>query len=209
MENRITYHWGEHNILIDLGYRVHAKVKVILWAELLLLSTAATILLYTAYPLNATLINVFEVSLAFIIYCLAFYRFLSRAYYTEKLLLTPYSLDIIQRTPFSIKSHKYEWQYMGPLHYVGKAENTEQLLKNYSRNNLTLEYHERFLNRLYIEDNLYFNYGGFPVRFGKSLYSWNAEEVVNIMQLYIGQKLVLGPEWQNMVQEHHMNDYPS
>lgn len=207
MENRITYHWGEKNVLIDLGYRVHAKVKLIIWAEFVLLFLIATSVLLQSVYMSESYLRIIGTSAAGIIYCIAGYRFLTRTFYSEKLLLTPDTIDIIQRTPFKITSHKYEWQFMGPLHYIGKAPNTEQLLKNYSRNNFTIEYHERVLNRIIIEDNLYFNYGGFPVRFGKSLYSWDAEEVVNIMQLYIGNKLVLGPEWQQMVQEHETGDF--
>ena len=95
---------------------------------------------------------------------------------------------------------------MGPLHYVGKPEKTDHPLKGECYDYFGLETHEHLLQSLHHEGNLYFNYEGFPIRFARGVYSWHAEEMVRMMQLYTGNTLKLGPEWERMLQEQEWDD---
>lgn len=204
--SNITYHWGSDNVLIDLGNRIQPKIRILFWAEFLFLSGWATIFLIKATPLFTNWLSTLSLTGASLLYIIASYRLLSRMFYREKILLSVHSLDIIQRTPFMIKSNRYEWDMMGPLHYVGKPKKTDHPLRGYVYDYFGFETQERLIHNLYTEGNLYFNYGGFAVKFGKGVYSWNAEEIVNIMKLFIGDRIVLGPEWQGMIQEHQFGD---
>lgn len=204
--NNISYHWGEDTLLIHLGNRVETRIRILFWAEFLLTTTWATIFLFIDKPFHGKVIDVVTITGAVLLYLLAAYRLLSRMFFKEKLLLQPNSLDIITRTPFSYKSHSFEWKYMGPLHYVGQGKKTDHPLVGKCYDYFGFETQEKLIHKLHNEGNMYFNYGGFPVRFGKSVYSWHAEEIVNMMQLYIGGKLLLGPEWAQMVQEHELGD---
>lgn len=156
--------------------------------------------------MSGELVNVLEALGASLLYLLASYRLFSRLFFTEKLLLRPDMLEIITRTPFSYKARSFEWEYMGPLHYVGQEQKTDHPLIGKCYDYFGFETQEKLIHKLHTEGNMYFNYGGFPVRFGKGVYSWNAEEIVNMMQLYVGKKLQLGPEWARMVQEHETGD---
>lgn len=205
-EQKIYYHWGDDNLMINLGNRVEPRIKILFWAEFLLTTGWATIFLLKALPITSTYMDVLTAFGATFLYILAAYRFLSRVFFTERLLLRPERLEIITRTPFSFRSSGYEWQYMGPMHYTGQEKKTEHPLTGQCYDYFGFETQEKLIHKLHNEGNLFFNYGGFPVRFGKGLYSWDAEDVVNMMQLFIGNKLVLGPEWGHMIQENETDD---
>lgn len=203
---KITYHWGSDNVLIDLGSRIQPRIKVLFWSEFLFLTGWATIFLIKSFPLFSNALSTATAIGAMILYSVAAYRFMSRMFYREKILLSHQALDIIQRTPFMIKSNRYEWNMMGPLHYVGKSKKTDHHLKGYSYDYFGFETQEKLLHNLYTEGNISFIYEGFPVKFGKGVYSWNAEDIVNIMKLYVGERIKLGPEWEHMVQPFELDD---
>lgn len=205
-KNKISYHWGDNCLYIYLGNRVETRIKILFWAEFVLTAGWATIFLFRAIPISAGAINTLTAIGASLLYMLAAYRLLSRVFFTEKLLLRPNTLDIITRTPFSYRSKSFEWAHMGPLHYVGQGKKTDHPLNGKCYDYFGFETQEKLIHKLHNEGNLYFNYGGFSVRFGKGVYSWNAEEVVNMMKLYVGNKLLLGPEWEQMVQEQEWGD---
>lgn len=202
----ISYSWGEEYLLINLGRRLQPRIKILLWAELFAIVGFATVLVFQSFNTPQTFLSIFLLTGSVVLYLSAAYRFLSRIYAIEKLLLDDSGLSIIFRTPFSQKVNKYEWRHMGPLHYVGKPTKTDHPLKGGCYDYFGFETQEKLLQNLYQEGNMYFNYGGYPVRFAKGVYSWYAEEIVNMMKLYTGQDLELGPEWGQMIQEYEMGD---
>lgn len=206
-DGRIKYNWGDDQVLIELGNRVEPRIKFLFWAEFVLTTGSATICMLNAFPVAGRgYLNLVIAICAAALYLLASYRLLSRLFSTEKLLLKPDRLEIINRTPFHFKTRTYEWGYMGPLHYVGLEQKTDHPLKGNCYDYFGFETQEKLIHRLHTEGNMYFNYGGFPVRFGKGLYSWHAEGIVNMMKLYVGSALVLGPEWDKMIQEQETDE---
>lgn len=205
--NNISYHWGDDNLLILLGNRVETRIRILFWAEFLLTTGFAAIVMLRAFPLSFSMGDLLSITGAMLLFMLATYRFFSRIFFKERLLLKRHTLDIITKTPFSYKCRTFNWAHMGPLHYVGQDKKTDHPLTGKCYDYFGFETQEKLIHKLHNEGNLYFNYGGFPIRFGKGIYSWKAEEVVNMMQLYIGNKLLLGPEWSQMVQEHELGDY--
>lgn len=206
-KKEIYYNWGADNLQIDLGNRVASRIKALFWAEFMLTTGWATIFLLRALPITSTLIDTLTAIGASLLYMFAAYRFLSRMFFKERLLLHADRLEIVTKTPFSFSSRSFEWQYMGPLHYVGQDKKTDHPLIGQCYDYFGFETQEKLIHQLHKEGNLYFNYNGFPVRFGKGVYSWHAEEIVNMMQLYVGQKLILGPEWAQMIQENETGEW--
>jgi hypothetical protein len=141
---------------------------------------------------------------AALLYVLASYRLLSRIFYTERLLLDRYGINIIRRTPFMHHARYYDWNVMGPLHYTGKAKKTAHPLKGKSFDYFGFETHEHLIQSLHHEGNLCFTYDDEMVSFARGVYSWDAENMVQIMKLYAGTSLRLGPEWERMLQEHEI-----
>ena len=71
---------------------------------------------------------------------------------------------------------------------------------------MTFETHEHLIQSLHHDGNLYFNTHEGRVYFASGVYSWDAEEMVQMMLLYIGSSLQLGPEWKEMLQEQEFDD---
>lgn len=206
MKENITFNWGENHLLIDLGNRIEPRIRILFWMELMLTSGLATIFLLQAFPLNSGWIHWITGVGAALLYFMAAFRFLRRMFFREQVVLDGTHITLVQRTFFSHKSQSYDRRHMGPLHYVGKDAKTDHPLKGRLYDYWGFETHERLIQTLHQDGSLYFNYGGFPVRFARGIYSWHAEEVVRIMKLYCGASLKLGAEWERMLQEQEWDD---
>lgn len=206
MHKEITYHWGEDHLRITLGNRIQPRIRILFWAELLATTGLATVFLVRSLPLSFNFIHIVSCLGAAMLYALAFYRFISRIFFNEEVVLSRYALTIIQHTPFRRHRRRYDWRSIGPLHYAGKEKKTDHPLKGKNYDYFGFETHEHIIQNLYHDGNLYFNYAGYPIRFARNVYSWDAEEMVNMMKIFAGKTLRLGPEWDSMLQEHEMGD---
>lgn len=206
MSSEIKYNWGKDFVLIELGNRIETRIRILFWAEFLLTYGMASIFLLQSLPLGKDWMHWSTVLGAVILYLLAAYRFLSRMYFREKILIEKDHLTLLQQTFLRRKVQHYDWKYIGPLHYVGKDSKTDHPLKGKNFDYLGFETHEHLIQKIHQDGSLYFNYEGFPVRFAKGVYSWDAEEIVRMMKLYMGDTLQLGAEWAQMMQEHEWDD---
>jgi hypothetical protein len=194
----ITYNWGSDYLLIDLGNRTNSRIKVLFWAEFLLVVGMATIFLLQVTSFTG-LFNLLVSISGTLLFSFAAYRFFSRMFVSEKLLIDKDSLLIIIDTPFSKKIKSYNWPKIGPLHYVGKPPKTDHPLKGKCFDYLGFDTQEHLIQSLHQEGNMYFKYEGVHVPFAKCVYSWDAEEMIHMMKIFSGPKLKLGPEWQAML----------
>lgn len=206
MPKQITYNWGDDHLLITLGNRTQGRIKILYFAEFLVTSGMATIFVLRALPLTANAIHLTIAIGAAMLYFLASYRFLARMFYSEKLLLDRYGLNIIRRTPFLHHARYYAWNNMGPLHYTGKPKKTDHPLKGKTFDYFGFETHEHLVQSLHHEGNLCFIYDDEMISFARGVYSWDAENMVHMMKLYTGASLRLGPEWDLMLQENEIDD---
>lgn len=201
----ITYHWGEDYLLISLGNRIEPRLRWLFLAEFLLTSGVATVFLLQSRPVSANLVHFFTGSASALIYLLAAYRFLSRMVFTEKIQISNQGISIIQRTPFYKQAKSYSWLSMGPLHYVGKPAKTDHPLKGNSFDYFGFETQEHLIQSLHHNGNLCFYCDGEEIRFARGVYSWDAEKMIRMIKLYVGNSLRLGPEWEHMLQEHEID----
>ena len=167
----------------------------------------ATIFLLQSYPLKNNLINWIATIGASLLYLLAAYRFLARMFLKEKLLIDTHSITIIKRSLLTQNVRRYFWRDIGELHYQGKASKTDHPLKGNSFDYFGFETQEHLIQSLHHDGNLFFNTAdGTRVSFAPGVYSWDAEKMVQMMKIYIGSSLKLGPEWDNMLQEQEYDD---
>lgn len=206
MSKNITYHWGDSQLLISLGNRLQRRIKILFLAEFLFTSGMATIFLLQALPLSGKFAHWVAACGAALLYLMASYRLLSRMFETEKLLLDKNDLVIVRKTLFSLQSARYSWREIGPLHYMGKERKTDHPLKGHSFDYFGFETHEHLIQSLHHEGNLSFICNGYTIRFARGVYSWDAEDMVYIMKLYVGDTLRLGPEWEQMLHAQEMDD---
>lgn len=203
----ITYKWGSDYLLIDLGNRVPGRIKALYYGEFLLTSGMATILLLRLGSFSLGVVNWLAAAGVAALYLLAAYRFFSRLFFTESIVVDYDSLLIVNNTPFVKKINRYEWRHMGVLHYLGKTPKTDHPLKGKSFDYLGFETQEHLIQHIHHDGNLYFNYEGRPVRFARRVYSWDAEEMIDMIKLYAGSKLKLGPEWSKAAEVQESDDY--
>jgi len=206
MSDKITYYWGNDHLQIKLGKRLMPRIRALFWAEFVVTTGMATIFLVESFYIQADLLRVLSYIGASVLYLLASYRFISRMFFVEELWLDEEYLTIVNSTPFSRTIKRYDWPSVGPLHYVGSPTKTAHPLKGECYDYFGFETQEQLIQNLHHEGNLYFNYAGFPTRFARGLYSWDAEEMVRVMKLFAGHNLRLGPEWKRMVQESWYNN---
>ena len=203
----IAYHWGDDHLLVVMGNRLNGRIKALFWAEFLFTVGMASIFINEAFAIQGNVVKWLILLASGAMYMLAGYRFFSRILYTEKIFLDADTITIVKRSPFSQQSHTYQWQHIGPVHYIGHQAKTDHPLKGYCFDYMGFETQERLIQNLHQEGNMYFNHNGNPVLFGKNVFSWDAEEMVRMMQLYAGNNMRLGPEWHTMLQEQHLDDY--
>ena len=202
----ITYYWGDRNLLIKLGNRTHVRIRALYMAEFLVTSGMATIFLLQSIPFHQTYLHWAAGIGSSVLYLLAAQRFLARMFFSERLLLEPHSLTIIKKTIFSQQVRQYDWRHIGALHYAGKGVKTDHPLKGKSFDYFGFDTQEHLIQSLHHDGNMYFESIEGRVYFASGVYSWHAEEMVQIMKLYIGSTLQLGPEWEEMLQEQELDD---
>jgi hypothetical protein len=205
-QRSITYFWGDRNLLIKLGNRTNARVRALYIVEFLFTAAMATVFLLQSLPLHHNFIRWSAGIGASMLYLLAAHRFLARIFFTERILLELQSITIIKKTLFSQHIRRYDWRHIGVLHYEGMGTKTDHPLKGKCFDYFGFETQEHLIKNLHHEGNLYFDTIEGRVYFASGVYSWNAEELVQIMKLYMGTSLQLGPEWKEMLQEQELDD---
>jgi hypothetical protein len=206
LANDITYHWGNDHLRIDLGQRLEPRIRVLFWAELVLTCGMASTFLAKAFPFQGQWIHWATFAGAATLYLLAAWRFLSRMAYREQLIIENAHFTIIQTTFFKKQVQRFLWTDMGHLHYACRDKKTDHPLKGKHFDYWGFDTQEHLIQRLYQEGNLYFNYDGYMIRFGRNIYSWHAEEIVRMIRLYAGERLHLSAEWRDLMQEHEWDD---
>ena len=199
-QRNITYYWGDQSLLITLGNRTNRRVRALYLVEFVFTIGMATIFLLQAMPLNHNFVHWASCIGASAIYLLAANRFLARMFFNERLLLDQQSFTIIKKSLFSQNIKRYDWRQIGTLHYEGKGRKTDHPLKGMCYDYLGFETQEHLIQSLHHNGNLYFDTKDGRVYFASGVYSWDAEEMVQMMKLYIGSSLQLGPEWKEMLQ---------
>jgi len=201
LNEQIKYSWGADHLHIDLGNRIEPRIRMLFRMEFFVTTGMATIFLIESFRTSASLPHILVCIGAGVLYLLASYRFVSRIYYRESLLINNEVLIIQKKTPFGVLKRAYERDEIGPLHYVGKEDKTDHPLKGKCYDYFGFDTQEHLLQDLHHDGNLQFEYRDQPIRFGKGIYSWNAEEIVRMIRIFAGSSFRLGSEWALMMEE--------
>ncbi|HTN47398.1 MAG TPA: hypothetical protein VL098_13695 [Flavipsychrobacter sp.] len=194
----IQYLWGEDRLEIDLGNRVASRIKMILCGEFVITVSMATVFLLRSFQVQMWGVGLLLGIGASVLYVLASYRLASRIYYREKIEITPHHFVLTTQTLISKKTYAYDWRCIGTLHYIGK--DIQNTCGSDCYDYLNFNKHELLLQDLHHSGNLFFTYKDEPVRFARGIYSWHAEEIVRMIQLYAGNNLKLGAEWKHLIE---------
>lgn len=202
----IKYYWGENDLHINLGSRTTSRMRVLYIFEFLFTIGLATVVLFKSLSLTPPLLLWTNIIGASVLYFLAARRFLLRVSLKESIILDDRYISFVKKSLISKKTRKYDWRMLGPLHYEGQVKKTDHPLKGRSFDYLGFETHEHIIQILHKNGNLYFDTPEGRMYFAVGLYSWHAEEMVQMMRMYMGNYLRLGPEWEQMLQTPEMDD---
>lgn len=206
MKPKIKYLWGKEHLTIDLGNRIEPRIRMIYWVEFLMTMGIATIFFLHSYKLQHNWVHLLANLCLCMLSLLAVYRFLSRMFYREKLVVTDNHFTIVRQTPLNSNKSSYDWESMGALHYIGKDAKTDHPLKGSSFDYFGFDAQEHLVQDIHHDGNLYFEFNGVPIRFARGIYSWHAEEIVRMIRLYSGSSLQLGAEWKYLMEEMKWHD---
>jgi hypothetical protein len=205
-KKNISYLWGHNSLLIKLGNRSGKRLRALFVFEFLFMLGLATVFLVQSMPLTANYFHLIAGFGSLLLCALAVRRFLKRMFYNESILIENQCITLIKKTLFSEQVRRYDWRSLGALHYEGRAKKTDHPLKGKYFDYFGFESHEQLLQTLHQDGNLYFHSAKGRVYFAAGVYSWDAEEMVQMMKLYMGHALELGPEWAYMLQTHEFDD---
>ncbi len=194
----MVYHWGPDYLSVTLSSEMPRRIRWLLIAELLFITGAASIILVQAWSIHIAFLNYLCMAGAALLYFMASYRFISRLYYKEQMLVDAEGITLVYRTPFRRQLAFCPWEEMGPVRYRGMEAKTDHPLKGNSFDYLGFETHENLTRFIHHEGNLHFTFQGKVVPFGRALYSWDAEDLMRMIKIYSGDRLPLGPEWSRM-----------
>jgi hypothetical protein len=202
----ITYFWGNRSLLINLGNRTSRRLRALYVFEFLFTAGLATVFFIQSLPLKHNYFHWIAASGAALLYFLAGRRFLIRIFFSESIMLDEQCISIIRKNIFKREVRRYDWRLLGALHYEGKGRKTDHPLKGKCFDYFGFETQEQLIQNLHHDGNLYFDTAEGKLYFAQGVYSWDAEELVQMMKLYIGTSLQLGPEWEEMLQAPEMDD---
>jgi hypothetical protein len=205
-KRKITYYWGDRNLKISLGNRTNLRIRALYMVEFLVTASMATIFLLQSFPFKHNFIHWAACIGAGLLYMLAANRFFARIFLQEDFLLDQQSLTLIRKTLFSQQVRRFDWKEVGVLHYEGKSHKTDHPLKGGCYDYFGFETQEQLIQSLHNAGNLFFTTPKGKIHFAVGVYSWDAEEMVQMMKLYTGNALKLGPEWKEMLQEQEFDD---
>ncbi len=205
-KENITYYWGNRSLLINLGNRTSRRLRVLYVFEFLFTAGLATIFFIQSMPFKQNYVQWVAATGACLLYVLAARRFLIRMFCSECIMLDEKCVAFVKKTIFSKQVRRYDWRLLGALHYEGKAQKTDHPLKGKCFDYFGFETQEQIIQTLHQDGNLYFDTPQGKLYFASGVYSWDAEEMVQMMKMYMGTSLQLGPEWEQMLQAHEMDD---
>lgn len=181
-------------------------MRILYVFEFLFTVGLATVVLMKSLSLTHQLLLWVNITCSSILYFLAGRRFLQRIYLDESITLDQHHISFIKKTLLSTRVKKYDWRVLGALHYEGQVKKTDHPLKGKTFDYFGFETHEHIIQILHKNGNLYFDTPEGRLYFAVGVYSWHAEEMVQMMRMYMGNYLRLGPEWEQMLQTHEMDD---
>ncbi len=196
--NSINYFWGKDHLIISLGNRTNFRIKALYLIEFIIISGMATLLLLQSIGTGKGYMAMAADIGAGLLYVLAAYRFLARMFFNELIVLDEYALTLIRRSLFSRQEKQIYWYNVCMLHYAGMAIKTDHPLKGKCYDYFGFDTQEQLVQNLHNPGNLYVDTLLGRVYFASGVYSWDAEEMVQMMKLYAGKRLRLGPEWEEM-----------
>ncbi len=173
--------------LIILSKALDSRTKVLNVIYFLVFSSLPPLLFITltnnrSQSIGATLF--FLVFFGF--YFLIAYRFINKAFQSEKLYIHDNKLTIIKSSFISRKENTYDFNQISNFRHLDKPEISKHPLTGDTIDYFGFQTNANLANELHGDERLAFEYNGKTIKFGENIYSWDFEQLKDSMDLILG-----------------------
>jgi len=123
-----------------------------------------------------------------LVYLFAGYKFLNKAFESETVTISPNSITI-SKGGFAKKTNVYDIHLISNFRHVDKPALTSHPLAGQSFDYLGFQTQQQAINELHGDNRLVFNYKGNTIKFGENVYTWEFEELVDMLNDAAGRNV--------------------
>ncbi len=124
------------------------------------------------------------------VYVFAGYRFLNKALQTETLVIDNNAIRL-SKGGFIKKSAEYDINLVTNFRHLNKAEVTKHPLAGQSFDYLGFQTQQQVINEMHGDNRLAFDYEGSIITFGENIYSWEFEELADLLNQAAGKNITV------------------
>ncbi len=195
----LTFYWGKGHLEIDIHPPVPRDARVLSGLELTVAGAFCVAVVLRA-GLFSTWVFSGLLTIALGLLASVVIRAVHRFTFREKIFVDATHITLVQSYGFSKSVRSFDLKNIGRLRYLQTHD--ADVAPVCRPGDLFCDAHAPQLRRALSErENLCFSYAGEQVFFGRGVYSWHAEELALYFQLYCGNAIVLGPEWEALLQD--------
>jgi len=129
------------------------------------------------YPLSAIAFSIF----ASLVCLIASYRFINKAFMSEQLFTNKNQLQLIKTGFLTKKKKSYDTTKISRLRNLNKPQLTRHPLAGDSFDYLGFQTEQQVINEMHGDNRLAFDYEGRTISFGQNIYSWEFDELENLL----------------------------
>jgi hypothetical protein len=112
--------------------------------------------------------------------------FIKNSFYKEKIRVTSVELVISIPSFWSSKQEVYDLAYISCMHYAGRENFTDHPLYTNTTDFTGLGVGEKQVQYLIEDGTIQFEYNNATHRFGKDVASWDAEDIIQRIEIFSG-----------------------
>lgn len=178
-------------LIIDVKAKLKPIIKFgfILQGVIILLGVIALGILGITTMHDITWLSVLVIGGALFFFYVA-KKYFENVFFTEKLIITPYTITVINKTWARENRQEFELRNIKYLGYAGTINYTEHPMNNKVVDFTGLGTAEKELQFLIDNGTIEIETEETVLRFGKNVSSWDAEEIIEQIERYLKVKFV-------------------
>lgn len=124
----------------------------------------------------------------------AAYRFLNKALESERILVNKQTFQIIRTGLPNFKDRSFDLAKISNFRLLGKPELSRHPLAGESIDYLGFQTEQAVINEMHGDDRIAFTYEGRTITFGENIWSWQFDEIENLLFEVTGKHLTNADE---------------
>jgi len=147
-------------------------------------------IIYTIFEISDFFALLFLIPISFgILYFIAGKSYLKKLTYKEEIIIKDSEFRIIESYLFSEIVKSYNIDEMAYLNYAGQQKFTNHSITNETFDAIGFNTQEKEIQYIISDGTISFFYHGETIRFGINIPTWDAEDIINKINLYTDNKI--------------------